>query len=100
MVAAASGANGGKWTSTVIRHVGSRDSSLDRDELDSRSLLSTDDDEVDDQFGDDMSVEEDCWFEDWEQDLPQKHEVCLFQIGLFNMQGLKKRNICLQNQFL
>jgi hypothetical protein len=68
--------SGGKWTSTVIRHVGSRDSSLDRDEADSKDLLSsTDDEQIEDvNFSDEMSVEEDCWFEDWEQE-PQKIEV-------------------------
>ncbi|KAI6228644.1 hypothetical protein M3Y99_01205000 [Aphelenchoides fujianensis] len=57
LVAASSG---GRWTSAVVKHVGSsRDSSLERD--DSIELLSATDDET-------VDSNEDCWMEDWEME--------------------------------
>lgn len=60
--------------STVVRHVGSRDSSLDRDEIDSKDLLSSIDDN-DERPDDCMSMEEDSWFENWVQETAREIKV-------------------------
>jgi hypothetical protein len=50
---------------------------LDRDEVDSKDLLSsTDDEEFEREVeGDCMSMEEDCWFEDWVQETARELQV-------------------------
>lgn len=49
---------------------------MDRDELDSRDLLSsTDDEEFEREEGDCMSLEDDFWFEDWVQETERELEV-------------------------